>query len=509
MRVKLPLACAALLAAAITTGINLWEHSAPAEAASKIKEVEIPLDRALAVSLPSLSSTAGTFSTQSGTGAPAMQSFHGKQSSVAPIKTVPFKTPKLEGWIVKFTGDRPIATPAYADGMIFVGGGYGSHEFYAFDALTGKQVWKVNTSDDGPTAAVVENGYVAFNTESCTVYVVEERTGKIVWQEWLGDPLMSQPAIAAGRLYIAYPGGQRGHGASGHKLLCTDLRTGHHLWEQPITADIITAPIIEGGQVFLSCFDGTSFCLDATTGKVIWKKMSSATSAPTVSNGQLIVTRKQQKSKADFEGIEIADCRTGTKEQPQMLASAPAPYFKAGSGVLLPKVSQNSLDSAVGFAGGAPQAAGMGMAADNIGVSTVAGGWAYQGSRAQIHDGQIINAQGALLNCYSAASGKVAWQARAKGAKVRADSQTFAPPALGKQNLYLLSAEGHVISVNQKTGNINYMYSLNQPMAFQPALPLGNIYIGTNNGMLICLKTGDKDADGWTAWGGNAQHNKK
>jgi len=42
----------------------------------------------------------------------------------------------------------------------------------------------------------------------------------------------------------------------------------------------------------------------------------------------------------------------------------------------------------------------------------------------------------------------------------------------------------------------------------QPALALGNIYVGTANGLLICLKTGDPDADGWYAWGGNAQHNK-
>src|SRR5262249_7002916 len=39
-----------------------------------------------------------------------------------------------EGWVIRFPGNRPIATPAYADGRIFVGGGYGSHEFYAFDA---------------------------------------------------------------------------------------------------------------------------------------------------------------------------------------------------------------------------------------------------------------------------------------------------------------------------------------------------------------------------------------
>ena len=46
------------------------------------------------------------------------------------------------------------------------------------------------------------------------------------------------------------------------------------------------------------------------------------------------------------------------------------------------------------------------------------------------------------------------------------------------------------------------------PITFQPALAKGNVYAGTSDGRLICLKTGNDDADGWYAWGGNAQHNK-
>src|SRR5215472_17910602 len=109
------------------------------------------------------------------------------------------------GWVLRLPGRRPIATPAYADGMLFVGGGYGSHEFYAVDADSGKIIWRIQTGDDGPTAAVVADGMVAFNTESCTLVVVDERRGRVVWQEWLGDPLMSQPAIDKGVLYMGHP----------------------------------------------------------------------------------------------------------------------------------------------------------------------------------------------------------------------------------------------------------------------------------------------------------------
>jgi outer membrane protein assembly factor BamB len=95
----------------------------------------------------------------------------------------------------------------------------------------------------------------------------------------------------------------------------------------------------------------------------------------------------------------------------------------------------------------------------------------------------------------------------ARGKEIGDNAQIFAPPALGRKNMYLCSVQGHLLSVRQDDGQVGFLYATKQPMAFQPALSGGNLYAGTTNGLLICLKTGDPDADGWTAWGGNAQHN--
>ena len=476
-----------------------------------------------------------------------------------------FKTPDGKGgWAIRIPGGRPIATPAFFEGMLFVGGGYGSHEFYAFDAASGKVVWQIKTADDGPTAAVVEDGYVAFNTESCTVIVVDARTGKLIWQEWLGDPLMSQPAISKGRLYIAYPGAnprgvqsgdkvKAGDAAPpatgalinaaqnaaaqqqvmpggvpatkpggntvgpakgmGHRLLCADLKTGTHIWEQDITAEVITAPVVDGDQVFFTCFDGTSFCVKADNGQVVWKKEHSGQTAPLLVAGNAIIQQKVALANADVaEGMVFFSLKSGAAAaSTQPVALGKADYYKPGASgnVTLSTTQQAAFDASVGFAGGAPAMAQMGKAMTNSNIGTVAGAWAYQGSRAAYNDGRLMQGQANRLNCVLADGSVFAWQAEATGKGIDGSSQIFCPPALGKKNMYVCSARGELLSMDQKEGSLNFAYALKVPIAFQPALAGGNMYAGTADGLLICLKTGDKDADGWFAWGGNAQHNKK
>lgn len=547
----------------------------PAAGPATQPAIQIDLDKAVTVKMPDIK----------------------EDLSAAGFKTADGK----DGWVIRIPGNRPIATPAYAKidgrGMLFVGGGYGSHEFYAFDADTGQVVWKMATGDDGPTAAVVEDvegtPYVAFNTESCTVIIADARTGKVIWQEWLGDPLMSQPAISKGRLFIAYPGGnprgvQKGDAAGpapggppangaqqqlqqggaatdisaalaqiqkaadkdgpkpidpaaaanapavqvfpatgpatapagaaaaatghGHRLLCCDLRTGKHLWEQDITGDVISAPVVEGDQVLFTCFDGTSFCLKAADGAIVWKKANAGTSAPIVADGQVVITQKQVAAAGGQvqEGIKRLDPKQGEEKDKVLLAGGDAEYLKQGKAgnVALSPDAQKAHDSTVGFAQ-APASAGLDKAQAHLNLSTVAGGWAYQGARAAYGNGGLINAQGNMFNCLDSPTGQVRWRATCTGKDVTGDVQAFAPPALGAKNLYVCSARGHLLSLDQKTGKLAFAYATDQPMAFQPALAAGNVYAGTANGLLVCLKTGDKDADGWTAWGGNAQHNKK
>lgn len=478
--------------------------------ATPVRTVELNLDNAIPIPLP---------------------------KSKFELKATVFRTAdNKEGWALQIPGGAPIATPAFWNGMIYVGGGYGSHEFYAFNAQTGALIWQYKTGDDGPTAAVVEDGLCAFNTESCTVYVLDAKTGKLVWQEWLGDPLMSQPAIYKGKLYMAYPAGQRqgsqnssyaqynSHGPAhntsvtgkhtetvdakySHRLLCADLKTGKHLWTHPITADAISAPVVNDGQVLLTCQDGTSFCINADTGKEVWQKANSGTSAPLATKQGVVFTERENRNKDAFEGLQQYGKDGLVAKQAMLPKAAAAPYLQKGSDMNgMAKHAMHALDQSVGFAT-APEDARLDKAV-GLPINNVIGGWAYQGSRVATKGDSYFYNNGTSVKSSARDSGR-GWTANFYGKGVAPNSQLFSPPAVGKENLYLASSNGHIIAVDQKSGAMKFDYSTKNPITFQPALANGNVYVGTSNGVIMCLKTGSDDASDWTAWGGNAQHNKE
>src|SRR5262249_54265539 len=204
----------------------------------------------------------------------------------------PFKSKdgKISGWKLAIPGNRPLATPAVVQGTVFIGGGFGSHEFYAFDAVTGKQRWQYHTSDDGPTAAVVEDGFIAFNTESCELEILS-LDGKPVWKKWLGDPLMSMPAISAGKVYMAFPNSR---GDRQHDIAWFDLKTRQGVWKRPIAGEVITAPIVSDEKLYLSTLEGTVYCFGQHDGELVWKEKKNVTSAPLIWNSHCYFGRRSE-----------------------------------------------------------------------------------------------------------------------------------------------------------------------------------------------------------------------
>jgi outer membrane protein assembly factor BamB len=215
---------------------------------------------------------------------------HGKLPKVQAPTAWCSKDKSRKGWKVSIPGNRPLATPALADGKIFLGGGFGSYDFYAIDAQTGQVLWQYQTEDDGPTAAVVYDKFVAFNTESCELEILTLQ-GQRVWKKWLGDPLMSMPALHDGRVFQVYPDSRGDHR---HYLAAFDLTDGRELWRQALSGEIITAPVLVDSQVYVANLDGTLSCFRQDNGARIWQESKNATSSPVVWDGECYFSQRQE-----------------------------------------------------------------------------------------------------------------------------------------------------------------------------------------------------------------------
>lgn len=410
------------------------------------------------------------------------------------------------GWRIQIPGNRPIATVAYEDGMIFVGGGYGSYEFYAINAKTGEIAWVFKTGDDGPTAAVTRNGYVVFNTESCIIYVLKTRTGEKVWERWLGDPLMSQPAVDDKNVYMAYPGND-----GSHHLAAMRLKTGEPVWDVRIKGDLISAPVLDKGYVYITTFDGTVYKYDSKDGKLLWMHEKKATSAPTIYRNRVFVSIRQEE-KTDqgrvkqYEGLVSLKALAGTQEQKIPWSKKEAEYLVYGRKSAKLE-AQKTLDASVGF-GSAPPSAKLEQAKENVGIYSVVGSWAYQGSRPVIREKYSYNAMGSEIQAIDIKTGEKLWSKNYKVEEEGIGGRVFTPPSYANGKLFIGSGNGEVLCIRAKDGKVLWKEKVDGSISFQPAVAQGMVFISTDNGFIYGINTGDSKDDGWYMWGGNSEHNK-
>jgi outer membrane protein assembly factor BamB len=430
---------------------------------------------------------------------------------------VPFASPdsRIRGWKVTLPGGHPLATPAVVAGRVFLGGGFGSYEFYALDAASGEVLWQYQTTDDGPTAAVVADERVVFNTESCELEVLTVE-GRPVWKHWLGDPLLSMPAVEEGRVFMAYPDSR---GDRRHYLACFELANGHEVWRHPVAGEVITCPVLADGQVYLANLDGTLACFRQTDGMALWQEARNASSAPVVWRRQCYFSQRTeaspgpgtQASPQQMEQLASKLAAAGTPSESFPATARTADYLDHEKRARRsPHYAQHALyDMGVGFANSKGDAK-INQAMRNLGTAHVSGVWAFQGSKSFVSRGRLFSGLGDTVHCVEPESREVFWK---KGVREGAAASEelldshLTPPVLVNQKLIVGTLDGRVLCLSAATGETLWSVSVGEAVVFQPAVAQGRVYVPTAAGSLFCLETGDPADDGWLMWGATAAHN--
>lgn len=169
-----------------------------------------------------------------------------------------------------FATDAPIrATPLLAGGKIFLGNARG--EFYAIDRKTGNPAWKFKTGSAIHSSAMAAGDLVYFSDNEQALYALEEKSGKQRWKfnfgkkldyPWRFDYYYSSPVFHGGKIYI---GGDDGY------FYAIDARTGKVFWKYRAEGIIRSTPLVDEERLYFGDTEAGMYCLDSRTGAFKWK----------------------------------------------------------------------------------------------------------------------------------------------------------------------------------------------------------------------------------------------
>jgi outer membrane protein assembly factor BamB len=168
------------------------------------------------------------------------------------------------------------SSPTVVEGkLIFGAGGDG---VYCLDAKTSKAIWHFSGIHVDLSPAVSE-GKVLVGTgyDQTGVYCLDLETGALLWRHQTRYPVWGSPAINDGKAYFGLGNGNfiesdpnNPYGA----LLCLDLdsrQEQRERWKYEVKDAVLTSAAVAEGKVYFGSRDGSLYCVDAKSGRLIWQ----------------------------------------------------------------------------------------------------------------------------------------------------------------------------------------------------------------------------------------------
>ena len=97
------------------------------------------------------------------------------------------------------------------------------------------------------------------------------------------------------------------------------------------------------------------------------------------------------------------------------------------------------------------------------------------------------------------------WTVKLKGDLAKQGGFLGTPPVSAGDFIFIATLSGELLQFEPSKGTMLKSRKLGHPVRYQPSVEGGNVYVGTQDGKVICIRTGDKKNTGWPMWGGNAQ----
>lgn len=159
-----------------------------------------------------------------------------------------------------------LASPALADGVIFVGST--NERFYSLDMRSGKVLWQFDAGYPLEAPPAVTEDRVCFGSSDGFMRCFD-RSGKLLWEFRARSEILSSPVIKDSMVFFS---------SSDDRLYALDAETGKKAWSytrrvfKTVTPRIYASSAWADGRLYHFFSDGTLVCLNASDGKEIWSK---------------------------------------------------------------------------------------------------------------------------------------------------------------------------------------------------------------------------------------------
>lgn len=228
-----------------------------------------------------------------------------------------------KGFELDFESSGPVGTPTVVGNKLYTQQGYYSPNYYCLSAATGQFVWGVELGEAGISPVVHQSGVLLLNTESCTLYAIDAKTGELLWSKWLAGYLYTTSSADQYNVYVVYENGgmNPNNPNEGRVLASFNIRTGAINWMSWLDNEAIACPVIAGDEVHVSSLSGRYYVYDRKTGKRREASASiKAVSSPTVAAEEIFLTATVNGA----EKLIVLDRKTLEKKRSYSTKLSPA-----------------------------------------------------------------------------------------------------------------------------------------------------------------------------------------
>lgn len=186
------------------------------------------------------------------------------------------------------TTSQTESSPFIKGDRLYVGGG--NDGLYCLDATSGKKLWQFPETPKGRLLRIgsgpvlgrdgklfVGSGVDRNRPEDpgeTALLCIDTSNGKSLWKVPVNLPAWGSPAINGDQVFFGLGNGDIFDDAPSPAgaMLSLDAGSGKMNWRTDMPNGVLDKPAVDQEHVYFGCRDGHCYCLDRSSGKIVWKK---------------------------------------------------------------------------------------------------------------------------------------------------------------------------------------------------------------------------------------------